>query len=302
MTPRRFGVGRIAQTAGSALEPVAEDAVDRLLAGQLPEAFARSLIEHRVLDRVARELLASEEFQRSIDRALASEQADELVARLVNSPAFARMVDEAVSSPAVTHALTHRTATAGEELLAALRRSARRGDDWVERGPRRWVGRGARSAAAVQAGACTRGAALVLDVLLVQLVFLIVAGTVGLVLSLTFDVGRGWTEGLLAGIGWIVLQAAYFGGFWSAAGRTPGMTVLGVSVRTRDGNRPSLARALVRLAGLWVAVAVFFLGLVPVLFDNRRRALQDFLAGTEILYDVRPRSSGAGEVLSPAPS
>jgi hypothetical protein len=36
-----------------------------------------------------------------------------------------------------------------------------------------------------------------------------------------------------------------------------------------------------------VAIAVAFLGFVPVLVDDRRRALQDFLAGTTVLYDER---------------
>ncbi len=43
-------------------------------------------------------------------------------------------------------------------------------------------------------------------------------------------------------------------------------------------------RSLVRLVGLWLAIAIVFLGFAPVFVDDRRRALQDFLAGTEVVY------------------
>jgi uncharacterized RDD family membrane protein YckC len=54
-----------------------------------------------------------------------------------------------------------------------------------------------------------------------------------------------------------------------------------------SGSPPGFWRSLVRLVGLGVAIAVAFLGFVPVLVDDRRRALQDFLAGTTVVYDER---------------
>ena len=38
-----------------------------------------------------------------------------------------------------------------------------------------------------------------------------------------------------------------------------------------------------RLAGLALAILLLFTGFLPALVDDRRRALQDFLAGTLIL-------------------
>jgi hypothetical protein len=43
----------------------------------------------------------------------------------------------------------------------------------------------------------------------------------------------------------------------------------------------------VRLAGLALAIIPMFAGFIPVLFDDRRRALQDYLAGTTILNAPR---------------
>jgi len=39
------------------------------------------------------------------------------------------------------------------------------------------------------------------------------------------------------------------------------------------------------MVGLVLAIVPFFLGFVPVLFDERRRGLPDFLAGTVVKYE-----------------
>ena len=49
-------------------------------------------------------------------------------------------------------------------------------------------------------------------------------------------------------------------------------------------------RALLRTLGLALAIIPCFLGFVPALFDRRRRALPDYLAGTVVVYDDGPRS------------
>jgi uncharacterized RDD family membrane protein YckC len=42
---------------------------------------------------------------------------------------------------------------------------------------------------------------------------------------------------------------------------------------------------MARLVGLVLAIVPMFAGFVPVLFDDRRRGLADFIAGTVVLYD-----------------
>src|SRR5215208_2882973 len=59
--------------------------LDRALAGSLPEELARSLIRHRVLERVAAELAASGELERLVTSALASAQTLELTDRMLAS-------------------------------------------------------------------------------------------------------------------------------------------------------------------------------------------------------------------------
>lgn len=278
MSTRRFprSVGRLAAGVGGVFEPIAEDALDRTLAGPLPEALARSLIEHRVLERVVDELLASPEFRASILATLEREDVEGLVVEVLKSPSTERLLGEAMSSPAVRGALTRQTTTAGEALIARLRAGLRTGDASVDR----LVGR--RHPASAWAGVPTRGLGLAVDAVLVNLIFIAVAGTIALIASLTLGMGHGALEGALAGVAWLVVQAAYFAGFWSSAGATPGQALVAVGVR-HDGQPPGFLRSVVRVVGLWLAIAPFLLGFVPALFDGRRRALQDFLAGTTVV-------------------
>jgi uncharacterized RDD family membrane protein YckC len=66
------------------------------------------------------------------------------------------------------------------------------------------------------------------------------------------------------------------------------MRLLRLRVATRTGEAPSLGRSIVRLLGLVISIALLFLGFVPVLFDELRRGLADFLAGTTVLYGESP--------------
>ena len=42
---------------------------------------------------------------------------------------------------------------------------------------------------------------------------------------------------------------------------------------------------LLRVLGTWLAIVPIGLGLLPVLVDDRRRALQDFIASTTVVRD-----------------
>jgi uncharacterized RDD family membrane protein YckC len=300
-----MGAGRLVlrptrAVAGDMLEPVAEAAVDRALAGPLPEAVARSLVEHHVIERVTREVLASADFRLAVSSALEDEDTQRLLTealqskltarladQLLKGPEFERLLTDVLSSPAVSAAFAKQTTTIGDEMVASVRDSTVELDRNLERRPRRWFGRTARPAAGPPtpyAGFGSRGAAFALDALVAQTFFLVGTGVVALFASLAGGIHPHWLQGALAGIGWVLVQVAYFAGFWTVVGRTPGMHLLGLRVQCPGGGRPGAIRALVRLVGLWLAIAVAFLGFAPVFVDDRRRALQDFLAGTEVVY------------------
>jgi uncharacterized RDD family membrane protein YckC len=79
-------------------------------------------------------------------------------------------------------------------------------------------------------------------------------------------------------------SVGYFVTFWSTTGQTPGGRVMRLRVvRASDGGRVGAGRALLRVVGLALAAIPFMLGFAPVLVDDRRRGLQDMLAGTVVV-------------------
>ena len=308
----RFVMRPARALAGSVgVEQAAEQTVDEILAGPLPEIIGRSIGEHRVIERVVSEAAKSDDFARSIVAALenertsqvlqevlASDAVEKLLAgalesgvrrdltdRLLRSPEFERVLRGVLTSPEVRHALTQQSTSLAGEAADGTRRGARRLDGRVERGPRGLFRKRAREAPTPYGGFASRGLALAVDVCFVALVFLIGSALVGLVAQLVGHLRPQWLVGLLLGSGYILVSIVYFVAFWAAAGRTPGMHLLGVRVVTRGGAKPGLWRSVVRLIGLWLAIVPCFAGFLPALVDDRRRALQDFLAGTLVVYD-----------------
>ena len=112
-----------------------------------------------------------------------------------------------------------------------------------------------------------------------------VVGMAALVASLVGGLRPEWLVGALLASGWMLVVGTYFVLFWSSAGQTPGMRLLGVRVHGPAGDPPSISRSVVRLVGLVLAIVPMFAGFIPVLFTERRRGLPDFLAGTVVLYD-----------------
>jgi uncharacterized RDD family membrane protein YckC len=134
------------------------------------------------------------------------------------------------------------------------------------------------------AGVATRAVALAIDAAVAQTIVFAGGAVVALVGSLVGDVRLDTTGKLLAGVAWCAVVCTYFVLFWTTTGQTPGMRVMGLRLTTYGGGYPSVARSALRLVGLGLAIVPLFLGFVPALVDARRRALQDFLAGTVVRY------------------
>jgi uncharacterized RDD family membrane protein YckC len=284
-----------ARSGRGILADEAERAVDAVFAGPMPEAIGRSLADHHVLERVVSEFIETaaqdgigpEAIERAVRRvaghpSLSGLTEDGEVARLaetaaaavVHSPAFKLALTEVLSSPELRRALAQQRRGFAADIGAATRRRAGTLDDRLSKTPQ-----------PVYGGLATRGIALVIDAALAQLLFLVAAGSISLVIALAGGVHEGWLAATLAGVGWFLVDAAYFVGFWTAAGMTPGMRALRLRVVTRTGGPLSLPRALLRYVGLLLAIVPMFAGFLPVVFDTRRRALQDFVADTVVLRD-----------------
>jgi uncharacterized RDD family membrane protein YckC len=143
------------------------------------------------------------------------------------------------------------------------------------------------------AGLATRAVALAIDAAIAQVIVFTGGAILGLVASLVGDPQFDTLGKVLAAAVWLLVVAAYFVIFWSTAGQTPGMRVMSLRVMANDGEHPHVARSVVRVVGLGLAIVPLFAGFIPVLVDDRRRALQDFLAGTVVVYVEPPVAARA---------
>jgi uncharacterized RDD family membrane protein YckC len=253
--------------------------VDRALAGPLPEQVAHSLVRHRVVERIAQELAESGQLDQLIRQALDSPRTLEAVDRAMASEAVRHALERALSGPELRAALASQSTSLAQQVAGGVRRTAAEAD-------RRLFFRRAQATTGVFGGVATRGLALVVDAFVVVAVSLVVGAAAGLVASLVGGIRPHWLAGLLLGGAGVIVAVGYFTLFWSTAGQTPGMRLMHVRVRTdRPDPRITFTRALVRTIGLALAIIPCFAGFLPALFDSRRRALPDYLAGTVVVYD-----------------
>ncbi len=274
----RGGIESAAEDVVSA--PELARIVDSALAGPLPEEIARSLVRHRVIERVVAELAATGELERLIEQSLGSRQTLELTDRVLASDEMQRVLQSIASSPDLRRAVTRQSAGLAEDVVAGVRRSATRLDERIARPAQRRQ--------PVYAGIATRAAALAVDALTALSIFAVGSAVVALIASLVGGIRPQWLAGSLLGAAWIIVGGGYFVLFWSAAGQTPGMRLMRLRVQRPDGGGLSVGRAIVRTTGLVLAIIPLFAGFIPALFDERRRALPDYLAGTVVLHGHTP--------------
>ena len=266
----------------AAVEIAAAPEISKTLDRALTEAMSDDAI-----DALARRLLESPAFERVIREAAGSALARELVDDAIRSPELQRALEQAIAGP-VRDALAHETKTLWSEVSGRLAEAVARADDTLERGLRSALGRRARVAEAGApryGGLASRGVAGLLDLALANAIVLglgALAGALGWLLGVSLP---GLVLAALAGAGWLILLAGYAVLFWSTAGQTPGMRVIRLRLEGPDGRPPRAGRSLLRFAATVIALAPFGAGLVSVLFDRRRRALQDVAARTVVVRE-----------------
>ena len=126
--------GRLEEAAEDVLSaPEIARVVDRALAGPLPEEIARSLVRHRVLERIAAELAARGELERLFTLGLGSERTLELTDRVLASDEMQHALRAVASSPELRDAMAEQATGLADEVVVSVRASAARLDDRAER-------------------------------------------------------------------------------------------------------------------------------------------------------------------------
>ena len=134
------------------------------------------------------------------------------------------------------------------------------------------------------AGIATRGIALAIDAAIANGIVIVGAALLALIESLVGDLQPKSLVAALGVVAWTLVVGGYFTLFWTATGQTPGMRMMHLRVVTAKGEPLHFVRSLVRVVGLGLAIIPLFAGFLPVLVDDRRRALQDWMARTVVLH------------------
>jgi uncharacterized RDD family membrane protein YckC len=83
----------------------------------------------------------------------------------------------------------------------------------------------------------------------------------------------------------------YFTYQWAVSGRTLGMAIMGLQVVTAEGGPITGRHAVRRTIGLGLTLLTLGIGFLGIVFQKERRALDDFVAGTAVVYGWDARAA-----------
>lgn len=292
LSARLIGVGvRGARTVSKAtgidraVEVAAEEAIVAAVESKAVERAMARVLEGPMVEEAVEGALESEAVKRALLEALDSELVDEVWRRLLASEEAQQLVERIAEAPEVRAAISAQGAGLLEDIGRTIGNLARRLDDRFERIVRRLLFRRRRALPTSRAGMVSRGLAMLIDGVFVNLAFTAFVALVTLVAN-AFGGNGGGGGSLVIAVGstaWLSFGAVYLLGFWSLAAQTPGMRFVGI----RLGERLSLRRSVKRLIGLGLSVLAFGLGFLGIVFSERRRSWEDRLSATEVVYDER---------------
>ncbi|HVY79304.1 MAG TPA: RDD family protein [Solirubrobacterales bacterium] len=307
LSVRLLGAGvRSARSVGRAtgvdraLEIAAEEAMVAAVESEAVEKAVARVLRGPLVEEATNSALESEAVKRALVEALDSELVDEVWRRLLASDEAQRLVERIAEAPEIRAAISAQSVGLIEDVGHTIGNGTRRLDDVLERIVRRVFFRKRRTEPTERAGAASRGLAFALDVLIVNLGFSGLAAIAALIASAFTGNGNGVSNfALAAGTTlWFILGGLYLVGFWSLAGQTPGMRFLGIRLDVAGrGLRPGLA--LRRLVGMALAAIPFGLGFVGVFFDGDRRAWDDRLSRSGVVYEGNERTPAPWSRLEP---
>jgi uncharacterized RDD family membrane protein YckC len=298
------GAGAVGRATGidKAVEIATEEAIVSAVESEAVERALARVLQGPVVDEAVQNALESAAVKKALIEALDSELIDEVWRRFLASQQTQQLVERIAEAPELRAAI----ASQGVGLLGDIGRQiaklARDLDDTVERILRRIFFRRRRPLPTNRAGAVSRGLAMLIDAVIVNLFFTVLAGAVTLVATFLGGSGEGVPRGAVAAgsFVWLVVVGTYLAGFWSLVGQTPGMRFLGI--RLNEPRLP-LRRSIRRLIGLGLSIITFGIGFLGIVFGESRRSWADRMARTEVVYDEpRPEQAPWSSLAEPAPA
>lgn len=81
----------------------------------------------------------------------------------------------------------------------------------------------------------------------------------------------------------LLVNIAYFVGFWLWRGQTPGKMLMNIKLVRMDASNITISVALLRYLGYIVSGAVLFIGFIWIAFDSRKQGFHDKMAETYVI-------------------
>lgn len=293
------GAGAVGRATGvnKAVEIAAEEAIVSAVESEAVERAIARVLEGPVIEEAVQGALDSDAVKKAILETLDSELVDEVWRRLLASQQTQQLVERIAEAPEVRQAIAAQSVGLLGDIGRQIGKLARDLDNAVERVLRGIFFRRRRPLPTNRAGAVTRALAFVIDAVIVNLFFTVLAGAVTLVATFFGGSGNGVPRGAIAvgSLAWLVVVGTYLVGFWALAGQTPGMRFLGIRL---DQRRLPFGRAIRRLIGLGLSIVTFGIGFLGIVFGESRRSWADRMGRTEVVYDERRPAPAPWSTLS----
>jgi uncharacterized RDD family membrane protein YckC len=240
----------------------------------------------RALARITRRTLDSDTAARATRRVLETDTAKQVWDQVLESDEAQKLVERVAEAPEVRAAITRQGVGLLEDLRRGVRRAARRADTVIESAARRVLRRPRRERRPIFAGAFSRLLALALDAGLVYgSLILLSAAIAALISALSSGDQNGSTVVLALGFAaWSLIAVTYLVIFWSGAGRTPGMSFVGIRMLAADAEPVRPGQAIRRVIWLGLSALPLGLGFWGVIFDRERRGWPDRRSRTVVCY------------------
>ena len=290
--PRGSVASRLAGATGleRAIAGVVEETIVRTVESDAVVQAIERIIEDGRLQEAVERSIDQKQLEEAIRRAIDSEVADRIWDQILASDKAQKLVERVAEAPEVRVAIAQQGFSLITDIGRQVSRITETLDDAVERLAHALIRSKEHEAETNQAGLITRGAAFAIDIGLLA-GFLSIAS--GLFASIIPTIFGGGSDGISAGaFALLSTLGLLFGGtvfvtFWTLIGQTPGMRFLGIRlIVTEDGSTEiGLRRSIRRVLAIPLAVIPFGLGILAIAVSPRRHALQDYLAGTEVIYD-----------------
>ena len=262
---------------------VPQKVVDQVLASQVPEDVLDRVLSREVSMRITERVLSEPGIVPAANEVLESQVVDDLSETVLESDELAAVIEKIANSEEVRDAIAQQSFGLVTELGAQVSMRTRKIDSWIERIPRKLVGKAPRTGPVPEAGLASRGIAFVIDYAIVTLFLFLLSSAVSLVAGIFTSKPPGVLALLAGAIAFGVVAAVYLLAFWTLDRQTPGMRFMRLKIEPVVEDDVSFWDALRRLVGFVVSF-VFLIGYLMILFSDRRRGLLDRMADTVVIY------------------